>query len=97
MPTCICRRCEEITECITIAFVVQHGFDEETTCDLCEDCYNLYRQLYTTRVIEEGDFDFVEEDDAGYENGVIAYNDAEDENPAPPISYADADIDADPK
>jgi hypothetical protein len=93
MPVCHCRRCEEITECISIVFVVQHGFDEETPSDLCEDCYNMYRQLYTTRVIEDADWDFEEEDDAGYNIGVIEY--AEEENPCAPDPIED-DIDANP-
>jgi len=63
MPTSICRRCEDITECISIVFVVQHGYDAETPCDLCEDCYNMYRHLYTTRVIEDADWDFEDEEE----------------------------------
>ena len=34
---------------------MQHGFDEDTTMDLCGSCYDMYRQLYITHI--EGDDD----------------------------------------
>ena len=51
MTTCTCRRCEELTECLLVTFIEQHGFDYETTLPLCEDCYDMYRQLYITDII----------------------------------------------
>ena len=56
MP-CICRRCETLNECLSVVFVVQHGFDDETTLDLCEACYDMYRQLYRTRVEDDDEPD----------------------------------------
>ena len=52
MP-CRCRRCEILADCLSVVFVVQHGFDDETTYELCEDCYTLYSSLYRTRVEDE--------------------------------------------
>lgn len=47
---------------------MQHGFDEDTTMDLCGSCYDMYRQLYITHI--EGDDD-EEESDPFYNQQVI--------------------------
>ena len=54
MPTCTCRRCEEYTECYAVIFVEQVGFDVETTMPLCDDCYDMYNQLYITALDHTG-------------------------------------------
>lgn len=69
MP-CNCRRCETLTECLSVVFVVQHGFDDETTYDLCASCYEMYSGLYTTRL--EDYYEAYEADDDP------------EEDPAPP-------------
>ena len=57
MP-CRCRRCECLADCLSVVFVEQHGFDEDTTMDLCTTCYDLYSRLYITHL--EGDEEFDE-------------------------------------
>ena len=57
MPTCNCRRCEELTDCLSVVFVMQHGFDEDTTMNLCGGCYDMYRQLYVTHIDDDDEAD----------------------------------------
>jgi len=79
MTTCTCFRCEEITECLVVTFIEQHGFDDETTYELCEDCYTLYSSLYRTRLEDE------EYDETPIET---------DEDPSPPdTTTIETDID----
>lgn len=78
--SCICRRCDQTTDCLLVTFVVQHGFDDETTMPLCETCYDMYSSLYTTHL----------EDDDERDETLMEH----DEDPAPPdTNTTEADID----
>lgn len=84
MPSCTCRRCDMRTDCLIVTFIVQHGFDDETTMPLCETCYDMYRRLYST-CLEYDDEAYAETEEADVEH---------DEDPTPPDAFmTQTDID----
>lgn len=56
--TCPCRRCEQTLECLTITFLKDYNaWDADTTMSLCEACYEMYSELYETRVEDDEEYD----------------------------------------